>query len=116
MARILPPRSEYLHTRDWLWAAVEARLRLPWLPPAVRMVRSALVISCIAAGAVAAVAATLVSALAGVAFWSAFAVVFGIVLGWAGWTWMRFWRVVRRGNLSMERRMAELRAANWRLR
>jgi hypothetical protein len=52
-------------------------------------------------------AATLVSALA---------VVFGIAPGWAGRTWVRVWRVVRSGNRSMERRMAELRAANWRLR
>jgi hypothetical protein len=116
MARPSIPREEYLHTRDWLVAAVAGRLRLPWLPFGVRLARTALVLGCAIAATVAAVVAGVVWTLTGVGFWSAFAVVFGIVLGWLAWKGLRFWRLVRRGQRELERHMAELRIAGWRVR
>jgi hypothetical protein len=55
MSNAVAPRVEYLRPTQWLRARIEARLRLPWLPWWLRIVRDGVVMAAMLALPVAAV-------------------------------------------------------------
>lgn len=88
------PRSEYLHTHEWVKEMIEARLHLPWLPFWVRFARAAVIIALVWAAALGAVIGIPLWLL-GLPFWPPFAVGTGLGLAFWAVNWIRFWRFMR---------------------